>query len=61
MTFTVPIDSGTVPASSTSIPISFTALTVQCGLGHEMVQLAPVRYECKQCGFTVVILCGGKS
>ncbi len=47
---------GTVmPDIGTIFPIGQTALLVKCGLGHEMVQVAPVRYECRECGFTVVI------
>lgn len=54
------------PSTATSLPLgkvmlSQTALSVKCGLGHNMVKIAPVRYECKECGFTVIVLLGGKS
>lgn len=54
MTSTLPLDSGTW------FPVASTALSVECGLGHSMTKVAPMRYECRECGFTVVVFEGKK-
>ena len=54
MTCTVSLDRSTFSSNSS------TAISVECGLGHSMTKVAPMRYECAECGFTVVIFEGKK-